>query len=181
MNYPPPTLLSSLKKAFPGREKVGILYAPDLNSSLVATFEKEAEKLGLTIRPFPITSSAEIRATLQSSSFNPDIILFIPDQVIIKEKLVNYIIEECLFRKVPAVGFNTWFVRNGALMAFYLDYEEVGEQTAELALKLLGNKSIEPWIEPPKNLKIILNLKIARKFEIKISDEIKAEADQVIE
>ena len=181
MNYPPAILLASLKKAFPGRKKIGIFYSPELNANLVEKFYKEGEKIGLRILPFPIISSAEIRSTLRSPHFFPDIILFIPDQVIIKEKLINYIVEECLFRKIPAVGFNTWFVRSGALMAFYLDYEEVGKQTGELALKLLNNKKIEPWVETPKNLRLILNLKIARKFNFKLSEEIKTEADQVIE
>ncbi|MBW1678564.1 MAG: hypothetical protein JRJ08_00210 [Deltaproteobacteria bacterium] len=181
MNYPPSTLLSFLEKAFPERKKIGIFYSPDLNSNLLKQFEKEGGRLGLKIRPFPINSSTEIRSTLKSPLFDPDIILFIPDQVIIKKKLVNYIIEECLFRKIPAIGFNTWFARSGALMAFYLDYEEVGRQTGELALKFLENKKREPWIEAPRNLRIILNLRVARKFDIKISEKITAEADQVIE
>lgn len=181
MNYPPATLLSQLKRVFPDRRKVGIFYSPELNSSLVGKLEKESEPLGLKIRPFPITSSSEIRSILQSPDFDPEVILFIPDRVVIKEKVVTYIIEECLFRKTPAVGFNTWFAKNGAAMAFYLDYEEIGWQTAELALKLLENKNLQPWIEAPKNLKIILNLKVARKFKITVSEDIRTEADEIIE
>jgi len=181
MNYPPSILLLHIKKAFPERKKVGIFYSPDLNAHLIEQYENEGEKTGLTIRPFPIHLSAQIRSTLENSRFDPDIVLFIPDRVIIKEKLINYIIEECLFRKIPAVGFNTWFARSGALMAFYLNYEEVGKQTADLALKYLENKNLVPWIEPPGKLRIILNQKVARKFDIKISEEIKAEADKSIE
>jgi putative ABC transport system substrate-binding protein len=181
MNYPPAILLSQLKRVFPDRRKVGIFYSPELNSSLVEKFEKESETLGLKIRPFSITSSSEIRSILKSPTFDPEVILFIPDRVVIKEKVVTYIIEECLFRKTPAVGFNTWFAKNGAAMACYLDYEEIGWQTAELALKLLENKNLQPWIEAPKNLKIILNLKVARKFKITISEKIRTEADEIIE
>jgi len=47
MNYPPAILLASLKKAFPGRKKIGIFYSPELNANLVEKFYKEGEKIGL--------------------------------------------------------------------------------------------------------------------------------------
>ncbi len=180
MNYPPSEILLSLNKAFPTRKEVGIFYSPDLNQALIERYDKEGEKIGLRICPFPVSSAAEIRSVLKSPTFNPDIVLFIPDRVIIKEKLIKYIIEECLFRKIPSVGFNTWFAKSGALMAFYLDYKEMGIQTGELALRVLKNKKVDPIIEPPKNLKIILNLKVAQKFKFKISEEVKEKADRVI-
>jgi len=180
MNYPPTTILSLIKKIFPKKNKVGIFYSPVLNSHLIKLFEQE-EKTGITISPFPVNSSAEIRSILKSPQFDPDILLFIPDQTIIKKRLISYIIEECLFRNIPTIGFNKWFARSGSLAAFYLDYEEVGKQTGEVALKVLKNRQSEPWVEAPNNLKIILNLRMARKFDLQISDEIMAEADQVIE
>jgi len=181
MNYRPSTLLSLLKKAFPKRKRVGIFFSPQQNADLVEQYKAAAQTSDIFIQSFPILSSAEIRSTIQAPDFAPDLILFIPDQVIIKEKLVSYILEECLFRKIPSVGFNAWFAKSGALMSFYLDYEEVGRQTANLALRLLGDKELEPTIESPKNLRVIVNLKIARKFNLRVSDEIRAVADQVIE
>ncbi|MBN2468021.1 MAG: hypothetical protein JXD19_07705 [Deltaproteobacteria bacterium] len=181
MNYPPPVMLSLIKKAFPGRGRVGILYSPDLNTRLVGILQQEAECQGLEIRPFPIHSAAGIRSTLQTSGFDPDVLLFIPDQVIVKEKLINYIIEECLFRKIPAVGFNQWFARSGAVIAFYLDYEEVGKQTGELAIRLLEEKTGASAGESPRSLKIVVNSKMAAKFDIHVSKEIILEAAKVIE
>ena len=181
MNYPPSMLLSLLKKAFPERKKVGIFFSPHQNAALVDQYKEEGQAFDITIQSFPILSSAEIHSTIHAPHFAPDLILFIPDQAIIKEKLVNYIVEECLFRKIPAVGFNAWFAKGGALMAFYLDYEEVGRQTGSLALRLLENKALDSSIESPKGLRIILNLRIARKFKLEISEEIKAVAGQVIE
>jgi len=181
MNYPPSMLLSLLKRAFPERKRVGIFFSPHQNADLVDQYKEEGQAFDITIQSFPILSSAEIRSTIRAPHFAPDLILFIPDQAIIKEKLVNYIVEECLFRKIPAVGFNAWFAKGGALMALYLDYEEVGRQTGSLALQLLENRTLDSTIESPKELGMILNLKIARKFNLNISEEIRAVADQVIE
>jgi len=179
MNYPPATILALIKKVLPEVNKVGIFYSPALNADLIKIFEQE-KKSGIRISPFPINSSAEIRATIKAPRFDPDMVLFIPDQIIIKKKLIHYIIEECLFRNIPTIGFNTWFARSGALAAFYLDYQELGEQTAELALKVLKNRQLDPRIEAPENLKIILNLKMAEKFDLQISDETVAASDQVV-
>lgn len=182
LNYPPGAVLSLIKKSFPDRKRVGIFFSPELNSSLVRDYRQHAPRVGLEIAPFPVAASSEVRSILTSPTFNPDIVLFIPDHAIIKEKLISYIIEECLFRKIPAVGFNAWFTKNGgAVVSLYVDYEEVGWQTAQLARTILGDKNLAPRVEPPQHLGVIVNLKIAQKFTIAVSPEIKAVADTIIE
>ncbi len=181
MNYPPPVVLSLIKKGFPEGKKIGIFFSPVKNESLVAQYQASAWQFGIDILPYPILSSAEVRAAIKAPEFKPDILLFVPDRVVIKEKLITYIIQECLFRTIPAVGFNTWFANNGAIMSLYLDYEEVGAQTAALASIFMQNGAVTPWVEPPQKLRVIINTKVARKFGIAVSDTITAAADQVIQ
>lgn len=181
INHPAATVMSGLREALPERKKVGIFYSPEANTPLVAEYAKAGRENGLSVISFPIRSIADIRTTLQSHDFAPEVVLFVPDPVVIKEKLVRYLIQECLFRTIPTVGFNTWFARSGALMAFYLDFRDVGEQTAELALDVLSGKESSTVIQAPRQLRVILNQKIARKFNFTVSEAAKARADQVIE
>lgn len=181
INHPPSKVLAGLRAALPERRKVGIFYSPDANTPLLAQYSEAARENGLSVLSFPIRSVADIRTTLQSEQFAPEVVLFVPDPVVIKEKLVSYIIQECLFRNIPTVGFNAWFARSGALMAFCLDFQDVGEQTGELALAVLAGKETSVEVQTPRQFRIILNQKIARKFGFAVSEEARARADQVIE
>nr|MBP7323315.1 hypothetical protein [Deltaproteobacteria bacterium] len=182
LNYSPDTVLEAVKKSFPDRKTVGIFFSPDINASLVGDYGTSAAKIGLEIVPFPVSTSSDVRSILQTTAFAPEVILFIPDRVITREKLITYIIQECLFRSVPAVGFNSWFARSGgAVLSLYLNYEEVGRQTAAIARRILQNRNSAPTVELPHNLRIIVNDKVAKKFNIAVSDEIKTAADAIIE
>jgi ABC-type uncharacterized transport system substrate-binding protein len=180
MNYSPSLVLSMIKKGFEDRSRIGIFFSPTTNAPLIEQYQALAWQLGLEVRSYPISTSSEVRSTLKAPEFDPEILLFVPDRVVIKEKLITYIIEECLFRKIPAVGFNTWFAKSGAILSLHLDYEMVGEQTAAMASTFINNSSVTPWVEPPQELKVIVNAKVARKFGIAVSDTIVTEADHII-
>ena len=180
MNYSPEAVLSLIEKGFPARTKIGVFFSPETNAPLIQQYEAAARSQGLYIVPYPILSSADVRASLTTPEFYPEVLLFIPDRVVIKEKLITYVIEECLFRKIPAVGFNTWFAKNGAIVSLYLDYEEVGAQTAALASTLIQRGTVTPSVEEPQNLRVIVNTKVANKFGIVVSDTLTATADKVI-
>lgn len=182
LNYAPKTVLDAVRKSFPGRKTVGMFFSPDVNASLVGEYSTIAAAAGLQIVPFPVSTSSDIRSIMQTPAFAPDILLFIPDRVITREKLITYIIQECLFRSIPAVGFNSWFARSGgAVLSLYLNYEDIGRQTAQLAARVLQDPHAAPQVELPRNLRIIVNDKVAKKFNIAVSEEIRAAADAVIE
>jgi ABC-type uncharacterized transport system substrate-binding protein len=181
INHPPSRVMAGLRAALPERKKVGIFSSPDASAPLVAQYAEAGQENGLSVLSFPINSITDLRATLQSEQFAPEVVLFVPDPTIIKEKIVSYLIQECLFRNIPTVGFNAWFARSGALMGFYLDFRDIGEQTGELALSVLAGKETSPGVQVPRQLRVILNLKIAKKFGFAVSEDVRAAADQVIE
>jgi len=77
---------------------------------------------------------------------NIDVLLFIPDTVVIKEALVQYLIKESIFRGIAVVGYNHFFIENGAVMSLSIDYEEVGKVGANLLKRIWdgGNCSLVP-------------------------------------
>ena len=180
MNYAPEAVLSLIQKAFSDRKKIGIFFSPETNASLVEHYQAAAWSGGLQILPYPVFSSADVQSTLKKAEFTPEVLLFIPDRIVIKEKLITYVIQECLFRKIPTVGFNTWFARNGAIISLYLNYEEVGAQTAALASRLIETGTLAPRVESPQKLRVIVNHKVAQKFGIAVSPELTETADKVI-
>jgi putative ABC transport system substrate-binding protein len=179
LNIPPELQLSLIEKASPKRSSIGIFFSKENNIKLLNLYKDLASKYNLKILGFPINSSKEIPQVLNSKEFKTEILLFIPDKVVINEKLVSYIIKICIIKKIPVIGFNRWFCKNGAFLSFYLNYEDIGIQTGNLCKNFLKDKSLHPVIEPPKKIRIIINNKIADKFNFKISEEIKKIADEL--
>ena len=183
LNMPSPFFqLTKIKEAFYTRQKVGIFFNPASNQSIVDAFDREAGKLSIEIIKFPILSKKDISAVINSDQFSIDVLLIIPDDQLRSEKIISYIIKESLKRKIPVVGYNSWFAKNGALLSFILDYKNIGVQTGQLSKRILGGEKVEKdYIVPPEKISIRVDLKTAKKLGIKMSPEIINQAQGVID
>ena len=181
-NIPVGFQLERIKLGFPTRKRIGVLYTPKENKTTIDHISRIASDSGLLIVGLPIASQKEISKVLNSPQFNIDIFWIIPDRTIGSEKIIKYLIKTMLRKKIPVVvGFSEEFAQDGALLSFYLDYQEIGEQTAEFAQKLLlKGTSLTPVIQEPLKVRTIVNLKVAGKLEIAISDALIKNTSEVI-
>jgi len=181
LNLPIDFQLEQIKLAFPKRRKIGILYSQELNRKTVDSISHIALDSDMHIVKLPIASQKDIPGILNSPRFTIDILWIIPDRTIGSEKIIKYLIKRMLVKKIPVVGFNEWFTENGAILSFYLDDQEIGEQTAELAQKLLFKRnSLSSEIQKPLSVRTIVNLKVARKLGISISNDLIKNVNEVI-
>ncbi|MCK5186425.1 MAG: hypothetical protein KAR43_04770, partial [Deltaproteobacteria bacterium] len=181
-NIPVGFQLERIKLGFPTRKRIGVLYTPKENKNNIDHISRIASDSGLLIVGLPIASQKEISKVLNSPQFNIDILWIIPDRTIGYEKIIKYLIKTMLRKKIPVVvGFSEEFAQDGAILSFYLDYQEIGEQTAEFAQKLLlKGTSLTPVIQEPLKVRTIVNLKVAGKLEIAISDGLIKNTTEVI-
>ena len=181
-NIPIDLQLEQIKLGFPERKSIGVLYTPKENQKNIEYVSSKALKSDLIILSFPITSQKEISKVLNSPRFDIDILWIIPDRTIGSERIIKYLIKTMLREKIPVVvGFSEEFVEDGAILSFYLDYQEIGEQTAELAQQLLlKGSSFKPVIQEPIKVRTIVNLKVAGKLGITISDNLIKSIREVI-
>ena len=105
----------------------------------------------------------------------------IPDEQINSQKIVEYIIKEALRRKIPVVGYNSWFAKNGAILSFIIDYRDVGIQAGTMAMKLLKQgAAARVAIEAPARIRVSIDEKTAQKLGIQIAPGAIQQADEVI-
>ncbi len=182
INIPLAYQLQQIKRAFPERTRIGVFFSLPENKQVVESLQREASLLGLDIVGFPITTAADILPAIASKTFTPDVLLMVPDEKINSQKMVEYIIKEALRRKIPVIGYNSWFAKNGAIMSFIIDYRAVGVQTGAIAAQLLKNAVPDPrrHIESPAHIRVSLDVKTADKLGIKISADSIQQADEVI-
>ncbi len=129
--------LKIIRERFGAGKKVAILYNSTENAHIIKEAKKAAQQEGLSLIPLEVNRPSEIMARLEPAFKDIDIILFIPDSVVISEKIVSHITKTALLNGVAVCGFNRFFFETGALLSFIIDYEEIGREAAKLLEKLI--------------------------------------------
>jgi putative ABC transport system substrate-binding protein len=181
LNLPLGFQLEQIKSGFPTRKRVGVLYTKEQNQKTIDALLPRARGLGLSVMSIPIVSPKEIPELLKSLQFDIDILWIIPDRTIGSEKILKYLLKSVLIKNIPVVGFNEWFAENGAILAFSIDYEAIGRQTGELAQQLFQAWNLPiTRIQEPKQVRTIINLKVAQKLSVTVAEEFIVQASEVI-
>jgi putative tryptophan/tyrosine transport system substrate-binding protein len=118
---------------------IGVLYDPAGNSLFIQEVISRAKMIGLRVVGIPVDGKDAIQSGLEKNWYQMDALWLIPDKTVISSAdMVPYLINEALLRKVPVIGYNSYFFRSGAALSFYFDRERIGCQTAEIVMDRLG-------------------------------------------
>ena len=181
LNIPPALQMQKIRETLPGCRRICVFYTPQANQATIDLLAAEAKKNNLQLAPVPVSSAGQISTALEAKDFTGDALLIIPDEQLGSTKIVEYIIKESLYKKIPIIGYNSWFAKNGAVLAFAVDYKSIGLQTAALARGLLsGGSSAGSGIMPPAKIKISIDAKTAEKLGVQLAPAALQQADEVI-
>lgn len=176
LDIPAETMMQIFSKVLPSLTRIGLLYDPENNATFARQAALEAPVTGLQIIPLEVSSRKEIPDVLKAHWDLIDGLWLIPDQTIITESLVRFIIKQCIFHEVVAFGYNRFFYENGAALSTILDYREIGEKTAELSLASLRGGVCRK--QAPK-FKVLYNSKVLNR--IGVDPMVDPSADVIIE
>ncbi len=158
LDIPAQRQLEMIAQGLTGIKRLGLLYDPRYNSEFFTKAASEAPSLDLKIVPLKVSSKKDIPVVLKQHWENIDALWLIPDQTVISESIVQYIIKDAIFKQTPVIGYNRFFYESGAALAFVFDYEELGRQTGRLAANVLMGKTCEketPVFRGWLNLRVI--------------------------
>jgi len=155
-----------LTAAFPSLNKIGLLFDPAHNQ----WFFEQAVTAGrnrpapFEIIPLHVTAKNQIAQVLKDNLEHIDAVWMIPDQTVISEKLIQYVVKQALFADTGVIGYNAYFTRVGAFFSFEFDYRELGRQAGEAILDALEGKGclrLDPVFETRVNTKVVEGLGLA--------------------
>jgi putative ABC transport system substrate-binding protein len=175
--------LELLHELVPDLRRVAYLTTPV--GPMHNVFEQEvrnaANALSLVIFPVPIITEESVTEGFEMAEREKVQAVLVessPSNV----RLGTRIIDECLFRDLPAV--HPWYfeVRAGALMSYGPTVLENHAGAARYVDRLLkGAKVSDLPIEEPTQIKLAINLRTARAIKLTIPPSLLARADEVIE
>lgn len=130
--------IRDIRNSLPTVKRIGLLFNPEENSVYFRQTSLESFLSGFTIVPLEVSSSKQIHKVLRNNWDRFDGLWLIPDQTVISQTLVEFIIKEAFVNKKPVVGYNRFFYDAGSAMAFVLNFEQIGHKTGDLVITKLN-------------------------------------------
>lgn len=171
-----------MRRILPELATVGVLYNPKENQETIDTTLTLAKKLGVKLVPKRVETPRDIPDALESLANNIDLLWGITDQVVVSPQTAEPILLFSFRNKIPFAGLSAPWVKAGSLYALERDYHDLGNQCAEIAVKILNKTAprIMPVVSPRKVL-FSINLKTARSMKIELPQTVIDAASQVFQ
>jgi putative ABC transport system substrate-binding protein len=175
--------LDLLHELIPALRKIAYLISPVGPMSKVFEQQVRSAANDLSIAIFPVTITTEESVAEGFAMAEREKV----QAVMVEASAYNVhvstrIIDECLFRDLPAIHLWHFEVRNGALMSYGPTVLENHAGAARYVDRLLkGAKISQLPIEEPVQFKLAINLRTARAIKLAIPPALLARADEVIE
>jgi putative tryptophan/tyrosine transport system substrate-binding protein len=174
LTYSLATQIQWLKKLLPEQSNVGVLFNPEENAGTVQELKKIIDQASLKLKAIPVETPRQLPDALdQLSGSDIQVLLAIPDRIALSPATVKEVMLSSFRSRTPLVGLSENWVKSGALYALTWDYDDLGQQCALQAQRLLSGqavKSIPP--ETPRKITYAINAKIAEHMNITIPESL---------
>ena len=178
MEIPVRTQFAKIRQVLPAARRMGVLYDPAVTGAVVDNAARVAAEMGLELVMLPVGSEKDLLAVTNDLSSRMDVLWSVADSTVFSPSGLRQVLLATLRGRVPFVGLSPSFVKAGALLALSVDYQDVGRQSGEQALRILaGEEPSEVPVTTPRSLSLSLNLNTAKQIQVTIQDEIRAQAE----
>lgn len=160
--------IALLLSIVPNAETIGIAYnSSEPNSKIQADLAvAELQANGVQVDVVTVTSTNEVQTVLTSLAENVDGIYLPTDNTMASTMAI--VGEIAIEYQLPVVAGASAMVDDGGLATYGINYEDLGRQTARLALRILqdGEDPAEIAVETSDNLELVVNEEMAAALNI---------------
>jgi putative ABC transport system substrate-binding protein len=175
--------LEVLKDTFPTLRKIAMLWnADDLGMTLrYKSAEGAARTLGFDIQPLGVREPEDFGAAFAVMLRDrPDAILMVTDALtaLNRKRVFDFAAQQ----KLPAIYEYDYLVRDGGLMSYGPDMDEVYDRAADLADRILkGARPADLPFEQPTRFRLVINKKTLETLGLTIPAAMQMRADEVVD
>jgi len=138
MAVPPAEVLAQFKLFNPEVERIGVILSDGNERAMVARSIATATQLGYRVIVRRVESPREVRRAFAGLREQVDALWLLPDSVIITPTIFHFLRDGCQRAGLPVLAYSRTLVEAGALMGLTPDPTQVGEQAAELVMRISG-------------------------------------------
>jgi putative ABC transport system substrate-binding protein len=172
-----------LTEIAPGVKRAAFIFNSDISggSFRLPVFEAAARSLKVAPIVAPVHSDAEIETVITSLGREPGGGLVVAGDAFMSVHRAPTILLAAR-NKVPAVYFQSVFVRDGGLLSYGADFVDLFRRSASYVDRILrGAKPADLPVQLPVKFEMALNAKTARALGLAVPPSILLRADEVIE
>lgn len=177
--------LQLLKEIAPRTERIGFMFDPKMAPGGGAYYrrlvEEAAPSAGVRVIATTVHGPADIERAFGALTREPNGgLLVLPDVTTVTHRKVT--ISLAARHRLPAIYPTDYFVNEGGLISYGVDYLELYRQAASYVDRILrGAKPSELPVQGPSKFALVVNLKTARTIGLPIPQSVLLLADRVIE
>ena len=167
-----------IKETVPDVTRVGTLFTPaEINSILYKDWFKEAlTKEGIELVAVPVTSSTDVaQSAIELCGTDIGLVAQIVDNL--TRPGFALIARKAAEQNLPVYVFDSDQMKDGGILCLARDYYNAGLEAAEKAVRILRGENPENiQFNNTQSEKLILNLELAEKYNLIVSDELRKKA-----
>jgi putative tryptophan/tyrosine transport system substrate-binding protein len=170
-----------IRQLSPNAKRIGVIYnAGESNSvTLVRVLKQVALAKTVQITEATVTSSADVVTAARSLVGKADVI-YVPTDNTVASALES-VLQVGIQDRLPIYSGDNDSVQRGAIASLGFNYYDVGQQSAELVVKIIkGEKPGDIPVQDPTRLELYINTKAANAMGVTVPDTLLKKAAKVI-
>jgi putative ABC transport system substrate-binding protein len=173
LEFPLETQLQWIQRFVPKSQAIGVLYNPAENREQIKKAKRVADRLGLRLIPREVRRPQDLPDALRSLAREADMLWAVTDRTVLSRQTAQAILLFSFRNRMPFSGLSSSWVKAGALYALDRDYEDLGAQCAEMAIKVLrGERASDLPPSRPRKVVYVLNLRTAEHLKLNLSPDL---------
>ena len=173
MKVSPNQQLENIKTVAPRARRIGVLYDEHQQAATISAAKHQAKLLGLQLIEHAVTSREEVADALTSLLPQIDLLWLLPDQTVITEKSLPFLLASTFDARIPLFGFSSTLVQRGALGALVIEPLDAGTQAGHLAVAILRDPATSGMrMVQPDRPKLVLNLNTAEYLGLTLAPDL---------
>ena len=159
--------LRLIREVLPQARVVGVVVSQQ-RAWLLPQLQSEARSFGLTLNAAVVGPQLGLVAALDKTLADSDVLLALPDPDVFNSATAQTVFLTTYRYREPVVGYSASMTKAGALVSVYSTPAQIGEQTAELAARILAadGKALPPQF--PADYSVAVNEYVARSLGIQL-------------
>src|SRR5262249_25147236 len=175
--------LELLKEIAPPVKGVAVFWDPPKPAAIgqFAVIQSVAPSLGIDVRPINVRNTSETERAIAAFANRPNggLIVTASALTLTHRDLINSLAAK---HKLPAVGPRRYYVTDGVLISYGVDFVDQQRRAAAYVDRILkGEKPADLPVQAPTKYELVVNLKTAKALGLTIPPSVLSRADEVIE
>jgi putative ABC transport system substrate-binding protein len=174
--------LEVLKESIPGISRVGIIWNPEVPTSVTAFKDAQiaAQPLRLQLQSLEMRGPDDYESVFQAAAKErTKALTVLSDSLMFANR--SRILELASKHKIPTMHTQSGWVEAGGLMSYGTYFPDLWSRAAVYVDKILkGTKPADLPVEQPTKFELVINLKTAKQIGVTIPQSVLYRADKVI-